>query len=82
MTWVVDEEAGLPCPAAVLESVKTGVRMEVETTLPGIQFYAGNYMAGCPAGKGGTNYGRRVCRGPFRWAKAVPDAESPGGFRG
>lgn len=61
--WVVDGEAGLLRPAAVLESTRTGVRMEVETTLPGIQFYAGNYMAGCPAGKGGANYDRRdaVC---------------------
>lgn len=61
--WVVDGEAGLLRPAAVLESVKTGVRMEVETTLPGIQFYAGNYMDGCPVGKGGARYGRRdaVC---------------------
>lgn len=61
--WVVDGEAGLLRPAAVLESVKTGVRMEMETTLPGIQFYAGNYMDGCPVGKGGARYGRRdaVC---------------------
>ncbi|MDE6455710.1 MAG: galactose mutarotase, partial [Dysosmobacter sp.] len=61
--WVVDGEAGALRPAAVLESAKSGVRMEVETTLPGIQFYAGNYMAGCPAGKGGAKYGRRdaVC---------------------
>ena len=61
--WVVDGEAGLLRPAAVLESIRTGVRMEVETTLPGIQFYAGNYMAGCPAGKGGARYSRRdaVC---------------------
>ncbi len=61
--WVVDGETGVLRPAAVLESTKTGIRMEVETTLPGIQFYAGNYMAGCPAGKGGAKYGRRdaVC---------------------
>lgn len=61
--WVVDGEIGVLRPAAVLESAKSGVRMEVETTLPGIQFYAGNYMAGCPAGKGGVNYDRRdaVC---------------------
>lgn len=61
--WVVDGEAGALRPAAVLESTKSGVRMEVETTLPGIQFYAGNYMAGCPAGKGGAKYDRRdaVC---------------------
>lgn len=61
--WVVDGRSGVLRPAAVLESGRTGVRMEVETTLPGIQFYAGNYMAGCPAGKGGASYGRRdaVC---------------------
>lgn len=61
--WVVDGETGVLRPAAVLESAKSGIRMEVETTLPGIQFYAGNYMAGCPAGKGGARYGYRdaVC---------------------
>lgn len=61
--WVVDGEAGVLRPAAVLEGSESGVRMEVETTLPGVQFYAGNYMAGCPAGKGGAKYGRRdaVC---------------------
>ena len=33
--------------------------MEVLTTLPGVQFYTGNYLAGCPAGKGGAPYGKR-----------------------
>lgn len=61
--WVVDGKTGVPRPAAVLESMKSGIRMEVGTTLPGIQFYAGNYMAGCPVGKDGAHYGRRdaVC---------------------
>lgn len=61
--WVIDGESGTLRPAARLESRETGICMEVETTLPGIQFYAGNYMAGCPAGKGGAQYGRRdaVC---------------------
>lgn len=61
--WVVDGEYGALRPAALLESGRTGIRMAVETTLPGVQFYAGNYMAGCPAGKGGAVYGRRdaVC---------------------
>ena len=61
--WVVDGESGTLRPAARLESRETGICMEVETTLPGIQFYAGNYMAGCPAGKSGAQYGRRdaVC---------------------
>ena len=61
--WVVEGDPGTLRPAAVLEGAESGIRMEVETTLPGIQFYAGNYMAGCPAGKGGAEYGRRdaVC---------------------
>ena len=61
--WVVDGETGKLRPAALLESRKTGIHMEVETTLPGIQFYAGNYMDGCPTGKGGAQYGHRdaVC---------------------
>ncbi|WP_295745543.1 aldose epimerase family protein [uncultured Oscillibacter sp.] len=61
--WIVDGKAGILRPAAMLEGAKSGIRMEVETTLPGIQFYAGNYMAGCPAGKGGAKYGLRdaVC---------------------
>ena len=61
--WVVDGESGTLRPAALLESRSTGVRMAVETTLPGIQFYSGNYMDGCPAGKGGAAYAKRdaVC---------------------
>ena len=30
--------------------------METLTTLPGIQFYTGNFLDGCPAGKGGASY--------------------------
>lgn len=61
--WAVDGETGVLRPAAVLEGTRTGVRMEVETTLPGIQFYTGNYLTGCPSGKGGAKYGHRdaVC---------------------
>ena len=33
--------------------------MAVETTLPGVQFYAGNFLGGCPAGKGGAAYADR-----------------------
>ena len=31
----------------------------MSTTLPGVQFYSGNYLDGCPAGKGGAPYGKR-----------------------
>ena len=40
-------------------SPKTGISMAVETSLPGVQFYAGNYLDGCPAGKGGAAYDKR-----------------------
>ena len=33
--------------------------METWTTQPGIQFYSGNSLDGCPAGKGGAPYARR-----------------------
>lgn len=57
--WVVDGQPGTLRPAAVLYASDTGIRMEVETTQPGIQFYAGNYLDGCPAGKDGAPYGDR-----------------------
>lgn len=61
--WVIDGTPNTLRPAALLESPKTGICMEVQTTLPGIQFYSGNYMAGCPVGKNGALYGHRdaVC---------------------
>ena len=40
-------------------SPASGIAMEALTTLPGVQFYAGNYLDGCPAGKGGAPYGKR-----------------------
>ncbi len=39
-------------------SEKTGITMTVMTDLPGVQFYAGNFISG-PAGKGGHEYGKR-----------------------
>lgn len=57
--WVLDGWDGSLRTAAQAWSPYTGILMEVLTTLPGIQFYAGNGMDGCPAGKGGAPYGRR-----------------------
>lgn len=37
-------------------SPTTGILMDVLTTMPGVQFYTGNFLDGCPAGKGGTPY--------------------------
>ncbi len=39
--------------AAEVFSAESGILMEVRTDLPGIQFYAGNFLSG-PAGKGGA----------------------------
>ena len=40
-------------------SPDTGIFMDVITDLPGVQFYTGNFIQGCPAGKGGAAYGNR-----------------------
>ncbi|MBD5133996.1 MAG: galactose mutarotase [Clostridiales bacterium] len=62
--WVIDGWDGTGCqdtlrPAAWAWSPDTCIVMETFTTLPGVQFYAGNFLGGCPAGKGGAGYGNR-----------------------
>lgn len=46
--------------AAKSVSSDTGITMETWTTQPGIQFYTGDYLDGCPAGKGGAVYRKRA----------------------
>lgn len=57
--WIIDGWDGSLRPAARVWAPDTGIVMETLTTLPGIQFYGGNYLEGCPAGKGGARYGKR-----------------------
>ena len=57
--WVLDGLAGELRLAARAQSPVTGIALEVFTTLPGVQFYSGNYLDGCPAGKGGAPYAKR-----------------------
>lgn len=45
--------------AAKLESPETGIALEVYTTEPGIQFYAGNFLDGTVTGKKGVKYQQR-----------------------
>lgn len=54
--YVIDDPGSV---AAVVEERSSGVRMEVETDLPGIQFYAGNCIRNDLKGKGGAVYGVR-----------------------
>ena len=45
--------------AAHAMSDESGIGLTVFTTLPGIQFYAGNFLDGDPIGKNGVACGRR-----------------------
>ena len=58
--WVIDGyDNETVVPAARAWSPETGICMEAATTQPGVQFYTGNYVGGCPLGKGGAAYGDR-----------------------
>lgn len=57
--WAVRGVPGTLRPAARAFCPDTGIGLDVETTLPGVQFYTANHLAGLPAGKGGAVYGRR-----------------------
>ena len=50
-----DNELGF---AGKVESEKSGIKMDVYTTEPGVQFYTGNYLDGSLKGKSG-NYEQR-----------------------
>lgn len=57
--WAVNGASGVLRPAARVLCPGNGISMVVLTTLPGIQFYSGNYLDGCPAGKDGAPYAKR-----------------------
>jgi aldose 1-epimerase len=57
--WVLTRTGeGLQHAARVVEP-KSGRTLDVSTTEPGMQFYAGNFLDGKLIGKGGHAYGRR-----------------------
>lgn len=53
--FVVRKAESLPAPAAMLRDPKSGRKLAVFTTQPGIQVYSGNFLSG-QAGKGGRPY--------------------------
>jgi aldose 1-epimerase len=57
--WVLNGEAGTLRLAARVSEPNSGRVMEVLTTEPGIQFYAGNFLDGSNVGKGGAPYNHR-----------------------
>jgi aldose 1-epimerase len=57
--WVLRGPIGQLAPAARVREPATGRVMDVLTTEPGVQFYAGNFLDGSNVGKGGTAYQHR-----------------------
>lgn len=57
--WVLNTNGDIKVIAAKAFSPETGITMEVYTTEPGVQFYAGNAMSGNDKGKHGIIYPRR-----------------------
>jgi aldose 1-epimerase len=78
-TWVINNpEAGSLATAAVASSAKTGIVLEVKTTLPGVQLYSGNWLSGLPGKIPGTVNARRFafCLEP----QFFPDSPNRGYF--
>jgi aldose 1-epimerase len=58
--WVLNRRSSQgPQHAARVEDPKSGRTLDVSTTEPGLQFYAGNFLDGTITGKAGHVYGRR-----------------------
>jgi aldose 1-epimerase len=58
--WVLNGSPGQLRLAARVVEPTSGRTLEIATTEPGIQFYAGNFLDGSITGKGGAVYGHRT----------------------
>lgn len=79
--WVIDGWDGTLRRIAALTAPVSGRIMEVYTTLPGVQFYAGNFITE-QAGKGGAHYAPRMglCLETQYFPDSVNRQEFPGGI--
>ena len=57
--WCINDYDGTLKKAALASCEETGITLEVFTTLPGLQFYAGNFLDGDPIGKDSIACGKR-----------------------
>jgi aldose 1-epimerase len=76
--YVLDSGGGDLALAARARSPESGRVLEVSTTEPGIQFYAGNFLDGTLVGKQGATYGKHAgfCLEPQRF----PDSPNQPAF--
>lgn len=76
--WVIDGWDGTLRHFATVGAAESGIRMEVYTTLPGVQFYAGNYIDP-QEGKGGAQYAKRyaLCLETQYFPDSVNEPEFP-----
>lgn len=58
--WVLNTNGDIKAVAATLVAPATGIQLDVYTTEPGIQFYAGNFLDGTVKGKNGIAYAQRT----------------------
>eukprot|EP01056_Protomagalhaensia_sp_Gyna25_P001129 Protomagalhaensia_sp_Gyna_25__1128@NODE_1552_length_1737_cov_232_387515_g1260_i0_p1_GENE_NODE_1552_length_1737_cov_232_387515_g1260_i0NODE_1552_length_1737_cov_232_387515_g1260_i0_p1_ORF_typecomplete_len354_score48_69Aldose_epim/PF01263_20/1_4e90_NODE_1552_length_1737_cov_232_387515_g1260_i05731634 len=71
--FVVDEYCkGKLTPVGSLTDPSSGRKLEISSTLPGIQVYTGNYLEGCPKSISGNQYQNRS--GIALECQAYPDA--------
>lgn len=77
--WVIDGYGGgKVVEAAVLEDPVSGRTLTISTNQPGAQVYTGNWLTGCPKGKGGVDYVNRD--GVAIECQGFPDAPNKPSF--
>lgn len=57
--WVLNAPGNMDRPCVTLQSPESGIMLDVYTSEPGIQIYAGNFLDGTLKGKKGAVYGHR-----------------------
>ncbi len=79
--WVLNARGDISQVAATVYSPETGILLDVYTSEPGLQVYAGNFLDGTMAGKKGIAYNRRtaVCLESQKYPDSPnkPDWPSP-----
>ena len=58
--WVLNGKPGTLHLAAIASDPVSGRKLTVETTEPGVQFYAGNFLDGSMTGRHGVKYQKRT----------------------